>query len=313
MRVPTWAVAAFVTVFVFEIIIDGYIRGRWAWEGSGFSGASLWDWLDLLIVPLMLGIGGIWFQRAQRTREVEMENRQRQRELEIEDQRAQDAALQAYLDQMGVLLVERDLLEALHGPSTLARAYTLTILERLDPDRKRIVVRFLYEAGLLTRRTELTLRVVRLEEANLRYAALANMYLAGINLTGADLKEADLSNTRLAALEEIQPPGTTPGNVKVSHSEEDHFANLRPLEYSLLDSANLTGALLRDTYLPHCSCNKDTKLKGADLRGADLRGIKNLTDDHIREAIGDETTKLPDRLQRPAHWSTGDEEESKKS
>jgi hypothetical protein len=114
MRFPIWAVAALVTVFVFALIITGYIQGRWAWEGSGFSGASLWDWLDLLIVPLILGVGGIWLQRAQRNRELESQESQRQRELVMEDRRrereqiteekrAQDAALQAYLEQMGRL------------------------------------------------------------------------------------------------------------------------------------------------------------------------------------------------------------------
>jgi uncharacterized protein YjbI with pentapeptide repeats len=96
----------------------------------------------------------------------------------------------------------------------------------------------------------------------------------------------------------------------VSLSEGDHFANLRPSESSILDSADLTGALLRDAYLPYCRCNKQTKLKGADLRGADLRGINDLTEEQINEAIGDEHTKLPDHLQHPAHWSEGDEQES---
>ena len=113
------------------LLVDGYVQGRWTWEGTGFSGASLWNWLDLLIVPLILGIGGIWFQRAQRNRdldsqesqsqlereaddrrhqrELEMENRRRARELETVEQRAQDAALQAYLEQMGRLLLEMGL------------------------------------------------------------------------------------------------------------------------------------------------------------------------------------------------------------
>src|SRR3712207_204626 len=69
------------TVLVLEIVINGYISGRWNWDGTGFSGASLWDWLDLLIVPLMLGIGGIWFQSAQRQRELASQEAQRQREL----------------------------------------------------------------------------------------------------------------------------------------------------------------------------------------------------------------------------------------
>src|SRR5215212_1369723 len=143
MRIPIWAGAALVTVLVFEFIINGYIEGRWAWEGSGFSGASLWDWLDLLIVPLILGVGGVWFQRAQRQREQEADQRRHQRELETEDQRAQSVALQAYLEQMARLLFEEGLHEEkgrtisdiiMDWPKSLAkasvaRAYTLTTLE----------------------------------------------------------------------------------------------------------------------------------------------------------------------------------------
>jgi hypothetical protein len=33
--------------------------------------------------------------------------------------------------------------------STVVRAQTLSVLEGLDPDRKRILLRFLYESGLI--------------------------------------------------------------------------------------------------------------------------------------------------------------------
>lgn len=46
---------------------------------------TLWDWLELLIVPAALAIGGFWLNRAQREREREAQEAQRQRELELED------------------------------------------------------------------------------------------------------------------------------------------------------------------------------------------------------------------------------------
>src|SRR5215208_1186520 len=104
-----WAAPiAVVALVVLGFVAIGYIQGRWTWDGTGFEGASLWDWLDLLIVPVVLGIGGIWLQRAQRKRELAQEDRQRQRELEIAEQQAQDNALQAYLDQMSQLLIEKE-------------------------------------------------------------------------------------------------------------------------------------------------------------------------------------------------------------
>ena len=99
-------------------------------------GITLWEWVKLLMVPAVIAAGGIWFNRQQR-----------QRELEIAEQRAQDEALQEYLEQMSQMLTdkERPLRRAQPGDdlSTVARARTLTVLTRLDDDRKGTVVRFL--------------------------------------------------------------------------------------------------------------------------------------------------------------------------
>jgi hypothetical protein len=76
---------------------------------------TLWDWLQLLIVPAALAVGGFWLNRAQsereqagqdaqRERERDMEELQRRRELEVQNERAQDTALDAYLDKMDNLL-----------------------------------------------------------------------------------------------------------------------------------------------------------------------------------------------------------------
>ena len=86
---------------------------------------SLWAWLDLLIVPAVLAIGGYLFARS--------ENRATRVAAE---QRAQDEALQAYLDQMGQLLLDKDrpLQQSEEGSAvrTVARARTLAVLRRLD-------------------------------------------------------------------------------------------------------------------------------------------------------------------------------------
>ena len=88
----------------------------------GFRGMTVRNWLELLIVPLVLAGIGFWFSAQQDTRQ-----------RELEDQRAQDAALQAYLDQMGTLLLEENLRASAEDsePRTLAKARTSTILERI--------------------------------------------------------------------------------------------------------------------------------------------------------------------------------------
>jgi len=142
---------------------------------------------------------------------AELETRRANRAAELEAQRAHEAALQKYFELVGNLLIEHPENASL---GTVARAQTLAVLEGLDPDRKRILLQFLYESDLI----------------------------------------------------EAEKPVIT-----------------------------LRGANLRGAYL-----------KGAFLEGADLERAERLTQEQIDEAFGDEDTKLPDHLQRPAHWGKRD-------
>jgi hypothetical protein len=94
----------------------------------------------------------------------------------LAEQRAQDEALQAYLDQRSSLLLEKDLRKSEEGSEvrTLAQARTATVIQRLDADGNRNVIRFLDEAGL----TKVGQPSIRL--------------LAGVDLQGARLGNIDL-------------------------------------------------------------------------------------------------------------------------
>jgi hypothetical protein len=88
-------------------------------------------------------------EQVQRERDREAEQAQRERELEVGAQRAQDDALQAYLDQMSRLLIDKGLRRATHWLDDFrvtARAQSLAVLQRLDGERKKSVLQFLYEA-----------------------------------------------------------------------------------------------------------------------------------------------------------------------
>ncbi len=84
-------------------------------------------------MPAALAIGVYLLNRAQRERELQAQAAQRERELEVENQRAQDVALQAYLDQMSQLLLDKDKplrqSQAHDEARILARARTLTVLK----------------------------------------------------------------------------------------------------------------------------------------------------------------------------------------
>src|SRR5215208_726987 len=180
----------------------------------GYSyGITLWDWIKLLVVPAAIAAAGLWFNRQQQERQRADDWRQQERALDIADQRAQDDALQAYLDQMSLMLTnkERPLRRAQPGDdlSVVARARTLTVLtklekkRKLDKDRKGSVLQFLYESGLITKdRRILDLSKADLFMADLYWAKLSEANLHGVylikaNLIQADLVKADLSGAYL--------------------------------------------------------------------------------------------------------------------
>ena len=75
-------------------------------------------------------------------------------------------------------------------------------------------------------------------------------------------------------------------------------ADLRDLD---LRGAVLLGADLRDAVLSRTDLI-GADLRGAELAGADLRDAVYLTRPQVGSARGDAATRLPARLDRPAHW-----------
>jgi uncharacterized protein YjbI with pentapeptide repeats len=224
-------------------------------------GITLWEWMKLLIVPAVIAAGGLWFNRQQRDRE-----------MEIAEQRSQDEALQAYLDQMSQLLTDKD--QPLHKAqqhdslSTVARARTLTVLRRLDGERKRRVLQFLYESDLITKNRV----VVDLVGAALLRADLSWAKLSGVKLREADLRETDLGGANLneADLSEADLDGA---DLRVAHLRgvNLHRANLygADLSWAELRGANLSLANLIGANLSRSDL-READLLGANLSGADL-------------------------------------------
>jgi uncharacterized protein YjbI with pentapeptide repeats len=222
-------------------------QSRW-----GFRGMTVRNWLELLIVPLVLVGIGLLFEMQQADRQLATELRQQaledqraQAERELAEQRAQDEALQAYLDQMSGLLLERDLRTPKEDSEvrTLARARTLTVLGRLDPSRKTALMQFLVEAGLV-QRADGRDPIISLRGANLSDVFLNAANLSGANLEHAKLEGADLSYTNLQ-------------NANLSQSN---------LQNASLQGADLSSADLRGANL------SSANLSEANLRGADLLG-----------------------------------------
>jgi uncharacterized protein YjbI with pentapeptide repeats len=242
-------------------------QGRKSWTLREVGGKPVWDWLDLLLVPLILGIVAVgltaWFNWQQGERQNDIENRRAQAEWELAEQRAQDEALQTYLDQMSTLLLEQNLSD--DKVRTLLRARTLTVLERLDPSRKAQVMRFLLEADL-----------VQSADERVPIIALAGGNLRGSNLRAADLREVDLYSANLSA---ANLSDSTLRWADLSNADLSPDAELRDadLSHTYLLFADLRGANLSGANL------SDAQLRKADLRAANLQGARGVTNDELEQ------------------------------
>jgi hypothetical protein len=220
-----WA-AAIVGVVVLLLLLTrlGYAYrwtgfGQYEVNGNVQPAKTLWDWLSLLIIPIVLAIGGYWFNHSENSRSQDIANRRAETDAQIAEQRRHDDALQGYVDHIGELLLHKDqpLRDSKEGDEvrTLARARTLTMLHGWlsglgDDERKRSVLQFLYESRLISKdRSVIDLRDTNLMGAFLTYINLSNADLSGAwlsnaklyraNLSEANLIDADLSDADLAA------------------------------------------------------------------------------------------------------------------
>src|SRR5262249_22195259 len=125
----------------------GYQKG---WSGlQSYTGPdgkyvhykTLWDWFQLLVVPAVLALAALTLSSLQKSREIR----------KTEDQQ-REVRLQAYLDGMTALLLDKNLRNPQSEEGevrTIARARTLTVFRELDGKRKGLLMRFLVEANLV--------------------------------------------------------------------------------------------------------------------------------------------------------------------
>ena len=261
-----WVGGIVVTLVVVLLLIRvGY---DYNWTGFGQSkvngnvqpAKTLWDWLSLLIIPIVLAIGGYWFNHSENSRSHDIAAKRVETDQQIAQERRHDDALQAYLDHIGELLLHKDkpLRRSKEGDEVraLARARTLAVLGNWlggygDDERKRSVLQFLYESKLIRKGRS----AVDLRDANLMGAFLNDINLSAADLSGAWLSDAKLYRAKL------------------------NEANLRE---ALLDGALLGEAKLRRADL------SDASLSGADLRDAEI------TVEQLAEVKSLEGATMPD-------------------
>jgi uncharacterized protein YjbI with pentapeptide repeats len=245
-----------------------YLRSQgilWAdWTGFGpytgtlpeeNRGKTLWEWMQVLIIPIVLAVGAFLFNASQK-----------RTELKIAQDRLHEEALQSYLDKIGHLLLKEDLLATKDDPEAkvrkIAQVQTVTTLRKLDTTRQNIVIQFIRDAGLAdfllsgASMVNINLHDTNLSEVKLSGADLRKVDLSGTDLSMAFLSEADLyrANLRRAFLFNAYMIGTDLSEVDLSEA----FLIGADLSRAELSKANLFGATVIDKQL----------LKAESLKGA---------------------------------------------
>ena len=154
----------------------------------------------------------------------------------LENQRAHEAALQKYLEQVGKLLIEHP--DAVNL-NTVARAQTLAVLKGLrgDRDRKRVLMLFLSESKLLNEDNKPFLRLADLSDADL---GNLDETLCGINLSDTHLQRANLSNTDLTGAD-LTGAYLTKANLKGATVTKEQLTSARSLEGATMPDGSKHG------------------------------------------------------------------------
>ena len=259
-NLPTW------TGFSFKsdekvLVADEFHQGeelRHTVSHEPQPGKTLWDWLQLLIIPVVLAVVVFSFNAGQESMNQK-----------LEQQREQEQLVDAYLDRMSNLLLAGNLYDSQPKAPVraMAQAITLMTLERLDPDHKRIVIFFLYRADLIVYhfdylnkepgRLDKDKPIITLPLADLEGAKLNGLYLGSVDLHNMHLSGADLHSDWLEQ-----------ADLGVSIADHVDLSNAS-MKAANLYNADLREANLQDTQLPEANMI-GAFLTGAQLSRADL-------------------------------------------
>ncbi len=248
--------AGLLGIAVLVALIGGYF---FHWNWTGYPNKTLWDWLQLLIIPMVLAVGGYLFtyMTSKNEQKTTQSRDQTERDIALDNQR--EVALKEYIDKISELLLEKKLRKSEEDDEVrkIARIRTLTVVSHLDKERKRRAIQFLYESGLIDKdKRIIDLRRANLNEANLVRADLSGADLSGASLAGAVLMKANLNGANLCKTD---------------------------LRYAFLVQANLREANLCEAAL------SEVELSAADLREASLKGARlsraNLSNTTRRENV----------------------------
>jgi uncharacterized protein YjbI with pentapeptide repeats len=290
------ALVAVLAVGLIGAILGGYLFG-WSWAGVGSK--TLWEWMQLLVIPAVLAVGGYLFNSQQNRLQREATEQEKDNDLAVEADKQQQAALEAYVDHMSDLLLTHQLGKSDTHPEApkLARVRTLTVVRQLNGERTGFVLHFLSEYGLIGGEAP----AISLAEADLRDAALTGADLSGADLSGALLNAATLTAVNL---QKANLSGANLSRYPFQDTQSPSPASLLLVD---LSGADLSGAILEEVVLNAVRLD-EAHLNGAHLSQATLSGVTlvgaDLTDADLSGATMSEV-KLDDETKRFINTNDG--------
>lgn len=277
-------IASVVACFaILAFFILGAVK-HWAW--AGFD-KPLYDWMQLLLLPVVLALLAIWFKRIDKKSELAIAQKRAADERTLALDSQQETALQRYVDRMQELLLHEKLRESRPEDEVrnIARVSTLTMFSRLNTRRINSLLAFLREAALVTK--DINQSIVTFNNANLHLADLHNTALYGLDFRGANFSDANLNGANLN--------GANLSKADLNDADLG-YANLNNanLSYANLNGAVLSYANLSGTDLSHADLS-DTNLSAVNLNGAILSHA-NLNGATIDKSSLDKSTATQEQI-----------------
>jgi uncharacterized protein YjbI with pentapeptide repeats len=256
----------FLLIFIISFLLWRVFAIISNFKWSGFQKKSFWDWLQLLIIPLMLALGAFYLNSAADFRDYQIAQEQKHQEI-----------LTDYFSKMQDLIVETKKIKETSGYKeshpkdkeanllpefrSTAQALTLSVLEQLDGKRKGKVITYLAESQLIT------------VDNNKPYTQ------PEINLYGANLKGMVLNDVAQVETVDKKPLGVA---IRGANMTDSTIKNVRLFVGSQLRESDFSRANLTDVYFTNANMSQAKFFKGTINVNFDGTILKETIFDGVR-------------------------------
>src|SRR5579859_903266 len=205
---------------------------------------TLWDWMQLIGIPLTLLLAT-----------TSINHEQQDTTLRVAANQQAETTLMTAEKHLSDMLLTSKLAQSAPGDEIriVARSEAFNALRQLDPERKRYMLDYLYDANLIQSNQP----IVNMRDADLSNADLSHLDLQRVNLKGANLSGANLSNDQLQNAN-LEQTSLDNANLSNDNMEKDDF----------------TGASLRNANLDHTDLYQSVDVQPELPQAGSLSGAK---------------------------------------